>query len=257
MNLSNVLAPSLQHTSILGAIYPQTPVSFIHKKVSNFHLSIPENPLPPVKEKKKIIIKVNSGLLKTITNFSETRDSSQSPKRSQAPNPQSPSNFKYSAKSRIFTNEPIQKKPIRLLSLPNNIEKEYYNGKIKGTIKQFIRIRGISLEGCVHEQKKISRNISPEIFRKKRKSVNDKDSDWQKGYENGDRKVMKSKAVFDYKGLDDERKNENGKNSRMRMMAKKNTRYARKVIKIERVDYDTVDQGLQTDEFDKEMNSFD
>ncbi|OMJ66769.1 hypothetical protein SteCoe_36274 [Stentor coeruleus] len=254
MNLSNVLTPSLQHVSVLGAIYPQSPVSFIHKKTSNLQLSIAENPLPPVKEKKKIIIKVNSGLLKTITNLSETRDSSQSPKHPQVPNPQFPSNFKYSAKSRIFTNEPIQKKPIRLLSLPNNIEKEYYNGKIKGTIKQFIRIRGISLEGCMNnnDQNKGSRNISPEIFRKKRKSVNDKDFD----YQNGDKKVLKNKVMFDYKALDDERKNEKGKNSRMRMV-KKNARYARKVVKIERVDYDTVDQGLQTDDFDKQMDYFD
>ncbi|OMJ88307.1 hypothetical protein SteCoe_9811 [Stentor coeruleus] len=248
----NVFTPS-QSPSFLKTIYPSNLTTFTNKKPISPELSKAESALPPVKEIKKALETNNSGFLKTKTiflNFTGKNDLSQSPKHIRVPKHRNDTDIKYSYRNHISNNSTKYNKQLRLFNPPIAIEKDYFNSKIKKTVKKYFHIRRTSLGNNFNAYEMMndkSRKISPDVFRGKEKQpiIFFDGDDKNEGSKEIGFIDKKSSKKFVFVSFQDLVQTPDRMKDFMMKGPKKNKEYGK--IGGEKRSSRKVDQGLQTD----------
>lgn len=265
MNPPNIFTSSSESPSFLRTIYPYTPANLTNKQPISPQLLKAESTLPPVKETKKALETNNSGFLKTKTvflNFTGKNDLSQSPKHIRVPKHRNDIDLKYSTRNHILTNDNKHNKQLRLFNPPIAIEKDYFNSKIKKTVKKYFHIRRTSLGNNFNAYEVFNdktRKMSPEVFRGKEKQpliVFDGD-DKSEGYKDMsfiDKKSSKKFVFVSFQNLiqtPERPKDYLMKGQKDYMIKgpglKKSKEFSKIVGNDKKISFMKVDQGLQTD----------
>lgn len=261
MNPANVFSSTIETPYLLATIYPLTSANFISKKkVSGLNTKV-ENPLPPVKDMKKSLGSINSRLLKTSTiflNLTGIRDLSQSPKHMRIPKYRNDKE-KYSVRH-MGSIEIKHDKQLCLFNPPVAVKKDYFNKKIKKTVKGNFSIRRTSVGNNFNTFeffKEKTRKISPDLFRGRNKNFKEvSDGEVEKDHEEKeylndlDRKSKISFVNFESLVQGDQKT----KKKQFRQSKLKKKIIGKNVQNVEQKNFYRVDQGLQTDD---DMTSFD
>lgn len=211
--------------------------------------------LPPVREARKLE-KINSstGIAKQVfLNFTGKLDMSTSPKHIRVPKPKRDIELRQSTRSQLASIDEKKAKNIKLFSLP--LEKDYFNRKIKKTVRHYFQARRTSLGHNFNDVDltKEKRNVQ-EIFKtdqKNHKITIELDHSCIVNEKPPVNKALSSRVpskTFAFTGLSSRDSAASPKEFIQSSKNSQRNEQYKKVPDQQRPIYSKVDQGLQTEE---------
>lgn len=211
--------------------------------------------LPPVREARRLgNINSSTGIAKQILlHFTGKLDMSTSPKHIRVPKPKREAEIRQSTRSQLASIDEKKSKNMKLFSLP--LEKDYFNRKIKKTVRHYFQARRTSLGRSLNEADitKEKRNIQ-EIFKTDQKSHKitiELDPNCTLSDKPAPNKALSSRVPsksFVFTGLSSRDSAVSPKEFVQSSKNSQRNEQTKKVPEVIRPVYSKVDQGLQTEE---------